>query len=142
MTTIDSVIITDIDAVQKAVSDLKQEGINIELIQNSEARFYMEQTQSADYVVKLCDGPYDLALNAVTDTYGDITHYDLSFDPYANYVKNIIGISSMDNKAHISRFSQAYAKHAAINSAVSQGFSVQECYMDDHGTVQLALIAV
>jgi hypothetical protein len=69
-TTLNSIAIKDVRALQKAVAELKKQGVRCDLVPNCAPRlFYSDQLQRhlgrkdevADYVLKLHDSPYDMA---------------------------------------------------------------------------------
>jgi len=141
-TKIDTVPVKDIEAVKSAVSELKQQGINIELLTNVNPRmYYKNQHGNCDFVLNLKDSVYDVGLNAVKDSNGYIDHYEYVFDEHANYVGKVLGIPSQAGAdpilAQLAKFTSLYSKHAAINSARNQGFNVRDIHVDAKGNTQL-----
>jgi hypothetical protein len=145
--TVDSIKITDIDALRDAASELQNKGINISIEENAYARSYNTAT-SGNYpvVVKLHDSPYDIGLRA-----GENGTYSPVFDPFASHIKNQIGIkdnvlgelvgdacSLNDPKVHIGQLMQMYGVCKAEREAATQGLSVQRSY--DEATKQYDLV--
>lgn len=141
-TTIGSVKITDIKAMEKAVADLKAEGINCELVQNQKPRmYYKDQGQVCDYVLKLNDSQYDVGFVKQEDG-----SYAPTFDEWNNYVGSQIGAAcplpdTREGRAQhqIGKFMQGYTKHATINQAQSQGYVVESCTIDDENNAIVTL---
>lgn len=150
-TTLKSVVIRDVQAVEQAVAELAKQGISIELLRDAVPRmYYPNQLQkdtgkaTADLVLRLNDGRYDVALVKQEDgTYLPV------FDTWAGHVSNKLGAACPlpgtpeGNIQHaIGKFGQEYARFAATNAAVSQGYTVESSYMDDKGNYQLAVLVV
>lgn len=141
-TTLKGLAIRDVDAMHKAVADLKAKGVNCSLVRNAKPRmYYQSQHGECEFVLKLHDAPYDVGFDKQDDgTYAPV------FDEWAGHVGRQIGATcpmpdTPEGKAQhaIGQFSQSYARHAAINSAVSQGYLVESDYIDNDGNVQLVL---
>ena len=140
-TTIKSVPITDIAALQAAVAELKAKGVNLELIQDAVPRMYFaDQHGKCDYVVQLNDSRYDVGFAKQPDgTYLPV------LDTWAGEVRRNIGARCplndyADQGLHaVGQLMQLYSKHAAINAAVSEGHTVSDCYIDSNGEIQLTL---
>lgn len=143
-TTLKGVQINDLSALRSAVAELQQAGVRCELQERTKPRmYYGNQHGVCDYTLHLSDCPYDVGFDKQADgTYAPV------FDEWANHVKGQIGATcpvpgheTPEDRtlAHIGRFLQSYAKHAAINAATAAGHIVSDCYTDEDGNVQLML---
>jgi len=144
-TTINSVPIRDTNALEKAVQDLKNEGVNCSLLRNATPRMYYQrqsdELKNSDYVLHLPDCKYDVAFVKQEDG-----TYSPAFDAWNNAVHGQIGASCpMPNttegkqQAAIGQLMQNYSKHAAMNAAISQGYMVDNSSVDEEGNVHLTL---
>lgn len=144
-TVIKSVPIKDINALEKAVQELKDKGVNCDLVQNQKVRMYsVAQSNSlgvCDYVLKLHDSPYDVGFVKQADG-----TYSPAFDDWSGHVKRNVGTScpvpntaEAKHQANIGALMQGYSKHAAINSAVNSGYIVESTTVDAEGNVHLTL---
>jgi hypothetical protein len=139
-----AVVIKDVSALHAAVGDLKAAGVKCDLVQNQTPRmYYSSQHGNCAYVLKLHDSAYDVGFDLQADG-----SYLPVFDEWANHVSSQIGAGStcplpttQEGRAQhaIGKFAQSYAKHAAINSAVSQGYMVEGTEIDADGNVHLML---
>jgi hypothetical protein len=141
-TSLKSVAIRDVAAIRAAVDELKQSGVNINLLENAKPRmFYENQHGNCAFVLQLPDSRFDIGLDAQADgTYAPV------FDEWQGYIGKQVGATcpmpnTPEGKAQhqIGRFLQGYAKHAAINAATSQGYMVEGTSTDEHGNVHLTL---
>lgn len=140
--TIKSVPIRDIGALQSAIDELASErGIKISLEQNAKPRmYYSNQHGVCDYVVKLHDKPYDVGLQKQDDG-----SYSLVCDTWAGHVRKAVGVAdscpidATPEEVAVGALMQSYAKHCAINTATAQGYIVESCMVDEDGEVQLTL---
>lgn len=141
-TKVSTVPIKDISALQSAVQELKDQGINCELVENQQPRmYYRDQSGKCDYVLKLHDTKYDVGFEKQEDgSYAPI------FDEWNNYVGSQIGnkyVAAENNdsvrQAKIGKLMQAYTKNAAINQATAQGYMVSNSYTDNDGNIQLEI---
>ena len=131
-TKIKKVAITDIPALYAAVAELQQAGVNCEMVQNSKARMYSQgQTDSlgiCDHVLKLHNSPYDIGFTKEPDG-----SYVPAFDEWGGHVAGTgVGAacpvpSSAEGKMQhaIGKLMQGYGKHAAINQARREGYTVE-----------------
>lgn len=146
-TTLKGLAIKDVQAMRAAVSELQNKGININLLENTKPRMYFgNQHGQCDFVLGLPDGKYDVGLERQEDG-----SYSPVFDEYQGHVGQQIGadqdVCPMPDYQHredralhaIGQFSQTYAKHAAVNAAAAQGYSVTDTNVDDEGNVHLIL---
>lgn len=144
-TTLKGVDIKDVSAIRSAVNNLRAKGINVELVENATPRMYYDHQAAdvgqCDFVLKLSNSPYDVGLKKNADG-----KYEAVFDEWANKVGGQIGAScpmpnTPEGRAQhaIGQFLQEYAKEAATNAAVSQGYQVEDTTIDDDGTVHLTI---
>lgn len=126
---------------------MKEEGLNVDLIKDAEPRMYYKdqikshlgrESNTCDYVLKVHDAKYDVALIAKDGEFG--TEYEVFYDQWAGSVRDAIGYNTSDRKygrveggiveeteaglTDIGKFLQAYSVEAAIESANEQGYSV------------------
>lgn len=143
ITTLRNIAIKDVQAMRAAVADLKNKGINIDLLENAQPRGYGGRLQpETAFVLKLHDAAYDVGL-----TKNENGEYVPGFDEWSGAVGEQIGAScpmpdTSEGRAQhcIGQFLQAYGKHAAINAAVAQGMSVESTSTDADGNVHISLI--
>jgi hypothetical protein len=145
-TTLKSVVIKDAGALISAINELA-ETVNCSLKENVKPRmYYSNQGEVCRYVLNLHEATYDVGFAEQADhTYTPV------FDEFNNIVKNQIGAScplpvkdgktTPDEKAQhaIGKLMQLYAKHAIINEALNQGYSVDGTVVDEHGNLQVLL---
>lgn len=141
-TTIKSVAIRDTAAMEAAAQELAASGVKCRMVRDQKPRmYYSNQHGACAYVLKLDDCPYDIGFDRQSDgTYAPV------FDEWAGHVKGQIGAAcpipnSPEGRAQhaIGRFMQSYAKHAAINSAVMSGYTVESTSIDEQGNIQLSI---
>lgn len=112
--------IRDLQALREACAEL-----NLELLQNTDARGYGSNHQHAEFVIRL-KGPYDIALNRQPDgTYG------LTTDWWDGHVEKEVG-------GNYGRLLQLYAVHKTAREARSRGLSVQRAQRND-GSIKLVI---
>lgn len=146
ITKLNGVQIKDVAAIKAAVAELKQKGIDCELVQNATVRMHSEretnQVGKCEYVLKLNKGQYDLGFKKQADgTYQPV------MDTYGSHVGKQIGAACpMPNSAEgraqhqAGQFMQLYAKHAATNAARAKGYQIQSATVDQSGSVQLQIV--
>lgn len=137
--------ITDTSALRSAVNDLKSQGINCDLLENASPRIYAgDHGGECDYVLRLNDAAYDVGFRKQGDG---------SFAPEADFwdnkIANQLGAdvnvcpmpTSHEGRVQhqLGKLMQAYAKAAAVNAAVQQGYSVESSDIDADGNVQVVL---
>lgn len=146
-TTLRSVQIKDIQALRAAVAELKASGVNCDLVENEvPSMYYANQHGKCAYVLRMNDANYggrryDVGFDLQPDgTYATV------FDDFGNALRGQIGAACpMPNTAEgkaqhaIGKFLQGYAKHAAMNAALAQGYMVESCTVDANNNVQLTL---
>jgi len=152
-TTLRSLKITDIAAVEAAVSELNSLGIACQLVRGeAPGMYYNKQQGVCDYVLRLPGAKgrgahgqtqYDIGFTKAADG-----TYEMAFDDYDSALRKVIGAScpmpnTPEGKAQhaIGKFTQLYAKHATINAAINQGYQIESTSYDEQGNLQL-MIAV
>ena len=141
-TSIGSVVISDISALNAAIRELKAEGVNCELLENAVPRAYYEDQPDmglAPIVVKLNDATYDVGLydngkggfEARTDFYGGSVERELGTKQFEDGERE---------QAKLGKLFQRYAVCAAENHASMNGYVAQRDLKAD-GTIQLVLNA-
>ena len=143
VTKLEGVVIRSLSAVRAAVSELNSQGINVRILENAKPRVHgMDDAPVCEYVLKL-DGAYDVGLKRNAEG-----NYEPVLDVYQHHVGRILGatcpmpgtagyLSQEATQHEIGRFLQGYAKHAAIETAVAQGYVIDSCTLDNDGNVQL-----
>jgi hypothetical protein len=144
-TKLNNVVIRDVAALTAAVAELQAAGVRCELKTNAKPRmYYGNQHGDCDYVLSLKDSQYDVGFDRQKDgTFVPV------FDEWNGHVSRQIGadaaVCPMPNTPEgraqhaIGKFMQFYAKNAAINAAVSQGYMVEGAVMDDKGNCHLTI---
>ena len=143
-TRLKSVVIRDVTALRQAAAELKNMGVSCALEENQAPRMYsVAQANECAFVLRLQNGEYDVGFEKQKDgTYVPV------FDEFMGYVANEIGAgdscpmpNTPEGKAQhqIGKFFQQYSKHAAINVAVMQGYTVESALTEKDGTINLVL---
>lgn len=154
-TTLKGLAIKDAKAIEAAVADLQKAGLKCSLEKNTKPRmYYRRQEEDCDLVVRLngeykakgYGKPMDLGFKLQPDG-----TYAIIFDEWADIVSDQIGANKAvcplpntpEGRAQhaIGRFSQLYAKHAAINAASMQGYIVTGTTEDAEGNIHLTVAA-
>lgn len=141
-TSIGSVVISDVSALNAAIRELKGEGVNCELLENAVPRaYYADQPNMglAPIVVKLNSASYDVGLydngnggfEARTDFYGGSVERELGTKQYEK---------GEAEQAKLGKLFQRYAVCAAENHASMNGYVATRDTKAD-GTIQLVLNA-
>lgn len=141
-TTLKNVAIRDVQAMHQAVADLQSQGIKCNLVEGGTPRmYYGNQGEACAYVLKLEDAKYDVGFMEQED--GTLSPV---LDTWGGHVAGQIGAAcpmptSQEGKtqAAIGKFMQGYSKHAAINAAVQQGYSVESIETDADGNVHVTV---
>lgn len=133
--TVDTVAVTSVSALRKAVQALQTSGIRAELVEKAAPRLYYPDqlrrkgytSEICDYVVSLPDCYYDIGLRKKPNG-----NFEPLFDahpgstPYHTGgrapLKQVVGNSD----SAIGQFIQEYSKAATIEAAEAQGFSVSD----------------
>lgn len=146
-TTINAVVIRSASALRQAVAELQSQGVQCSLLENERPRMYFNhQEELCEFVVRLDNARYngknyDIGLKRQADgTYSAI------FDEWGDAVSGELGASCpLPNTPEgrgqhaIGRLLQEYARFAAIESAVSQGYIVESAHKDAEGNYQLQI---
>ncbi len=146
-TTIKSVAISDIAALQAAVAELQKSGVKCELVENTKARLWNEAQANSlgvcDYVLRLNDSPYDIGFAKQPNG-----SYVPAFDEWGGHVAGQLGAScplptSSEGKAQhaIGKLMQNYGKHAALNQARREGKTVESCGYNSKNELVMVLQA-
>jgi hypothetical protein len=115
--------IKDIAALRAACQEM-----GFALLQNADARGYMNNTRKGEYVIKL-HGPYDIALNQQPDgTYG------LTTDWWNGHVEKEVG-------KDYGKLIQLYGVHKASIEAKKKGYTVLR-QAKQGGSVKLVMMGV
>ena len=112
--------IKDIAALRAACTELE-----LEVLQNAEARGYGSNRTRGDFVIRL-KGPYDVALQRQADG-----NYRLVADLWRGHVENELG-------KDFGRLKQLYGVHKATLEARRKGLTVRRQSLGN-GTIRLAL---
>jgi len=139
---ISKVPIKDISALRSAVRDLVESGIQCSLVQNKKPRmYYSDQHGVCDHVLVFENGDYDIGFDKQNDG-----SYVPVFDDFGGRISRFTGAACPMPNTHegqlqhaVGKLMQSYSKHAAINAATNAGYSVESCYLDDDGHVQIQL---
>lgn len=126
-TTLKSVNINDIRALQEAVNFLKERGLQAELVENAVPRmYYGNQYGKCDYVLRLTNSPYDIGFAKQADG-----SYAPVFDSWAGHLQKQIGNPSSckvptsqeeREAAAVASLLNAYGVHAAKNQLEAEGY--------------------
>lgn len=145
-TTLKGIQIRDISALRSAVAELMQAGVNCRLEENATPRmYYANQHGKCAFVLKLPNSKYDVGFDLQEDG-----SYLPVMDTWAGEISRHIGVANpscempkdhteADALRSIGRFSQSYAKFAAMNAAAHQGYIVDSAHTDEKGNVHLRL---
>ena len=125
-TTLKTIKIVDIEALEDAVSFLAKEGVRVSFHKNTRPRMYYERQQvMCDYVVKIAGCPYDVGFEKQADgSYAPI------FDAWDGHIRQAIGAASgilgasveEETMLNISRLVDLYGVHAARNQLSKDGY--------------------
>lgn len=146
-TEINSVKITDLNALRSAVQDLNNAGVDCILLENVAPRMYSAgQHGKCDYVLRLNKGRYDVGFEKAPEG-----HYRTVLDSWNNHVGQHLGAGAFcpipgteEGRAQhaIGALLQGYAKHAITNEARRKGMQVTGSYVDEKtGAIKLVLAA-
>lgn len=122
-TTVTSIKINSIAALQDAVAELREQGIRISLVPDAAPRAYYANQQGmgpAPYVLRLEGAPYDIGL------YGsEESGYEARTDLWAGHVQRLLGVEGDSTpQGALGKLYQTYAVCAVVREAQSQGYSV------------------
>ncbi|MDB6025140.1 MAG: hypothetical protein JWM68_1363, partial [Verrucomicrobiales bacterium] len=115
--------IKDIEALRAACVEL-----GLTVLQKAEARGFINNKQSGDYVVRL-KGPYDIALNKQPDG-----SFGLTSDLWEGHVEKEVGTG-------YGKLLQLYAVHKATREARRKGHLVKRS-LQKNGAIKLVIAGV
>lgn len=122
---LDSVRISDPVALAAAVKELKDAGVNCDLMENIRPRAYYSSQDgmntNAPLTLKLHGGPYDVGFYP-TEKAGVL---EPRFDNYRNQIGQILGVDRDTAQAPIGRLVHSYQIHATMRQAVKEGHSAR-----------------
>lgn len=138
--TISNVVISDVGALQAAVTELNANGVSCTLVKEGTPRAYYDNQEGmgrAEYVLKLNDATYDVgfyrndqgSLEARTDFYKGSVEKQLSVQDEA-----------AGEQARLGKLYNLYAIHATTRKAVQQGYNVRRVN-NANGSVRLVVSA-
>lgn len=140
-TTIGQILFADEQALRSAAAELKERGIDCDLIENAIPRaYYQNQMGEAPLVLRLNSTDYDVGLYRNKED----TAYAPSTDLWAGKVASQLGVPAEEGvgpqEASIGKLRNAYVTHAIINQANAEGRMVDR-YDEADGTVRLTIAA-
>lgn len=134
-TTLKSVAINDVAALQDAVNFLKERGLEADLLENVKPRMYYDnQYGVCDYVLRLKNSPYDIGFAKQKDG-----SYAPVFDSWAGHLQRQIGnpdtckiptTPEEREAAAVASLLNAYGVHAAKRQLESEGYYGFEITVD------------
>lgn len=140
-TAVDSIVFTDIHALEGALGDLRASGVRCSLVKDATPRAFYENQQGmgkADYVVRLDDARYDVGLYYDKDKKGYVARTDL----WGGSVQKVLGVrvqpGEHPHQAALGKLYQHYGVQAATRAAVKQGYTVRKIVKED-GTIALQM---
>lgn len=152
-TAIKGLQIKDLAALRQTVKELQAAGVKCSLIDNAAPRMYYRDQHAKGvsygnngvcaHVLKLDGCKYDVGFDKQADG-----SYTPILDAWADEIRGQIGLAGRSAHGYdgdvagteaIAKLLQGYAKNATINAAVAQGYSVESCYVDTAGSVQIVL---
>jgi hypothetical protein len=141
-TKISTIKFVDIDALTKTTDELQKMGIKCSLVKDQVPRmYYSNQHGACKYVLKLNDCQYDIGFDYDEASKG----YVPVFDDWQNKIADILGCKckTTNNEeklsSSISKLIQIYSKHAIINEAQNNGYTVEDVMYDENGVMQLVV---
>lgn len=151
---ITAVKITDLKAFEKAVQDLRKEGLQIEVLHNQVPRAYFDNQDGMDtpakQLLRVAGCKYDIALYEIE---GERGKHELRTDFYDSNIAKLLGadrqyLKTIDRntdegreeyqQGQLGKLYQRYAYHATVAAAMSHGGQIDEVMMPD-GTIQLTI---
>ena len=144
-TKVSNVAIRDIDALEKAVKDLQEEGVRCELVKGVNPRmYYNDQAKRATngkgcaYTLRLHDSKYDVGFVEERDKHG--IFYSTIFDEWGDHIRRNIGVTDQKGSSSglaIGNLMQKYTRYATINQASQAGWHFDSEYVDEKGNTQM-----
>ena len=136
-TSIKSIKIQSVTALQAAITEMQQAGMKISLVPNATPRAYYANQAGmgqADFVIKLDDAPYDVGLYKTDDG------YEARTDFFQGRVERILGAQARSaataQQAKLGKMYQLYGVHATMEQCRRKGQSVRRVVKAD-GTIAL-----
>lgn len=136
-TSIKSIKIQSVTALQAAITEMQQAGMKISLVPNATPRAYYANQAGmgqADFVIKLDDAPYDVGLYKTDDG------YEARTDFFQGHVERILGAQARSaataQQAKLGKMYQLYGVHATMEQCRRKGQSVRRVVKAD-GTIAL-----
>ena len=139
--TISSIHITSIEAVQAAVEELKRRGVKIELGTNAEPRAWSRgQLPVAPYLLQLPECRFDVGL--YESEKNGVKGYTPKCDLHGGLIADHIGVpqeKGVDStQAQLGKFMQEYVLCATEREAFQRGYQASRVPQQD-GSVQLVI---
>lgn len=144
--TVKHVKIASIPALQAAIKELRQEGIEVDLLKNSAQRGYRHSSHKTyPYVIRVSNAKYDIALIPDLDGSG----YTPAFDQYLGEIKKELGMltgatqhkdvacAASSPQADIGKLLQRYSVCLIEQEARNKGLSCARVF--DHATKQICV---
>lgn len=134
-TTINNVEITDLVALAAAIMELKNNGVDCELLENAVPRAYYQTQQGmgkAPFVLKLNKSRYDVGFYKKEESAG----YEARCDLFGRDIQNLLGF----DKNPLGKLMRHYSACAITRKAVQQGYYVNRINRTD-GSIQLQVTA-
>ena len=137
-TTVSEIVISDVAALQSAVAELKERGLDIDLVEQTKPRAYSKNQPGmehpAPYTIRVNTGRYDVGLYVNSNGSG----YEARADFFGQDVERVLGVRSMGDgdQARLGKLYQMYAVHAATRQAMMKGYQVQRSE-GENGAIQL-----
>ena len=137
-TTIGQIVFADQNALRSAAQELKQRGIDCDLIENAIPRAYYTEQRGmgqAPLVLKLHQSPYDVGFYPNQD--GEL---EARCDLYQGHIERQLGVAPEEgltrNQQAIGKLRAAYSLHACTNTVVQGGGTVMP-RLNDNGSVDM-----
>jgi hypothetical protein len=134
-TTIKNVEITDLVALSAAITELKNSGVDCELLENAVPRAYYQTQQGmgkAPFVLKLNKSRYDVGFYQKAEATG----YEARCDLFGRDVEKVLGFGGNP----LGKLMRHYSACAITRKAVQQGYYVNRINRTD-GSIQLQVTA-
>lgn len=134
--TVDSVVVTDFEALKSAVRELNSVGVKCSLVEKATPRAYYATQNGmgeAPYVIRLEDAKYDVGVYKRSDDAG----YEFRTDFFGGSVQAVLGAKDGPPN-NIGKLCQMYAVHAVTRKAAQQGMSVSRV-LNSNGGIKLVI---
>lgn len=139
-TKVGNVAISSLAALRAAVENLREQGVNCELVENQKPRMYYDHQHGVcPLVLKLPDCPYDVGFDLQADG-----SYAPVFDEWRGAIAEQIGATktipgASSSVQAIGRLLQEYGIEAAREAAIAQGYVVDSIETDVDGNKHLVV---